>query len=659
MLDLSQLTWTLTGWRPHAWRFAEDAPGGFLPPEVGPVPARLPGSVQQALRTAGLLADWNVGLNSRAAEWVEHRHWRFSTEIPAAALPAGEPVCFQADTLDPAGWILIDGRIAGAFKGAHQPVRLDLSPALASAGPHRLDLVFDQPPEEEAQLGHTSRARAFKPRFCYGWDWGVRLVPIGARGRLELIVAGALAVTLRRVRTGLSPELDHGTVVMEWEFDPHCTRATHAELEVKLQHGAARPVERRYVLTPGAHTLELDVPAPALWCPAGAEAPVVYDLRVRATLDGRVSAEWTRQVGFKHVAWRANPGAPTGAEPWLCVVNHRPVFLQGVNWTPVRLDYLGVSAAEVETRVAAYAAMGCNVLRVWGGAGLESEQFYAACDRAGLLVWQEFPLSSSGVDSTPPDDPAFLAELTAVARHFVAARQHHASLLLWCGGNELHRSADGTPAGARVPLDASHPALAALAGVVAADDPDRRFLPTSPAGPRFHSTRPEFGRGVHHAVHGPWGIDGYADAAAWAAYWRDDDALFRSEVGVAGASDLALIRRYAGGESTWPPTSDYWRHAAAWWTQWSRLEPCLGHATDADALARYVAHTQQEQAEYLAAAARLTKARFPACGGFLVWMGHDAFPCPSNTSLFDFDGQPKPAARALATVFRTRAEPGP
>jgi hypothetical protein len=32
-------------------------------------------------------------------------------------------------------------------------------------------------------------------------------------------------------------------------------------------------------------------------------------------------------------------------------------------------------------------------------------------------------------------------------------------------------------------------------------------------------------------------------------------------------------------------------------------------------------------------------------------MGHDCYPCPANTSIVDFDGQPKPAVAALKAVF--------
>jgi len=54
---------------------------------------------------------------------------------------------------------------------------------------------------------------------------------------------------------------------------------------------------------------------------------------------------------------------------------------------------------------------------------------------------------------------------------------------------------------------------------------------------------------------------------------------------------------------------------------------------------------------YIPYAAQACKNRFPACGGFMVWMGHDCFPCPINTSVIDFYGNYKPAALALKEVF--------
>ena len=73
-------------------------------------------------------------------------------------------------------------------------------------------------------------------------------------------------------------------------------------------------------------------------------------------------------------------------------------------------------------------------------------------------------------------------------------------------------------------------------------------------------------------------------------------------------------------------------------------------------LEQYVAWSQQRQATVLAYAASTCKRRFPACGGIIFWMGHDCYPCPVNTSIIDFNGDPKPAALAVAEVFLGKGE---
>jgi beta-mannosidase len=85
--DLAGLKWTVEGYTPHLWLFEWRHGTGFGATErcidVRPVPAQVPGSVQGALRAAGLLPDWNVGVHSRDCEWVEHRHGMYRARIPA------------------------------------------------------------------------------------------------------------------------------------------------------------------------------------------------------------------------------------------------------------------------------------------------------------------------------------------------------------------------------------------------------------------------------------------------------------------------------------------------------------------------------------------------------------------------------------------------
>ena len=72
VVDLSNLSWTVAGWRPFCWRLGKSAETGEgMQPDIAPVPAKVPGTVQQALLDAGIIEDWHVGLNSRLCEWVE------------------------------------------------------------------------------------------------------------------------------------------------------------------------------------------------------------------------------------------------------------------------------------------------------------------------------------------------------------------------------------------------------------------------------------------------------------------------------------------------------------------------------------------------------------------------------------------------------------
>lgn len=284
-----------------------------------------------------------------------------------------------------------------------------------------------------------------------------------------------------------------------------------------------------------------------------------------------------------------------------------------------------------------------------GGAYLEKTCFYDLCDEFGLLVWQEFPLSSSGIDNWPPDDQVSIDVLCTIARSYMERRRHHVSLLLWCGGNELQ----ALPGDERPLAASTAPLLAAVAQVVAEYDPQHRFLPTSPSGPSFESSfesyKAENGQGLHWDVHGPW-IAGGALDEDWLRYWEVDDALFRSEVGAPSASPAALIRQHAG---TIPPFPAHWGNTlwrrTSWWIEW--ISFITEHAREPQDLDEYVQWSQRRQARALAIAARACKDRFPRCGGFLIWMGHDAFPVTANTSIVDFAGGMKPAVSVLSRIF--------
>ena len=266
------------------------------------------------------------------------------------------------------------------------------------------------------------------------------------------------------------------------------------------------------------------------------------------------------------------------------------------------------------------------------------------------MVWQEFPLSSSGIDNHPPSDEKSIEAMAGIVESYIARRQHHVSLIIWCGGNELQTDMDGAPGQGR-PADETHPMLARMQNIAQREDPTRRFLTTSSSGPTFTAAEQSFGKGIHWDVHGPWKADGDLDGD-WARYWANDDALFRSEAGAPGASPVEIIRKSAGDLEAMPAdaANALWRRTSPWWIERHEAIRELGRAPDS--IEEYVDWSQARQTKALSIAVKACKDRFPRCGGIILWMGHDCYPCTANTSIVDVDGNPKPAAIVLKEIWR-------
>lgn len=645
IVSLSGLEWSLAGTTPYQWGFPpiQDI-HTYQGAEIPPIPARVPGSVQGALRAAGVIPDWNQGENYRLCEWVENRHWIYQTRIPSGWIPAGARVRLRCLGLDDRGWVLVNGREVGSFRGSFVPHVFDLTDHLPPGG-GLLQIVFDTPPRWLGQFGYTSRMTEWRPRYNYTWDWTARLVQVGIWDEISLeIVEGAEIVDLR-AETQLE-ENGEGKLRLWGRVSP--------VLGLRLNYHLSGPdLDRSGSLSAAEFNLfGLAVGGLPVqpWQINGLGEHPLYRLSLELVdVQGTVQDRQERRLGFKRIAWLACQDASPDADPWICQVNGQAVFLQGFNWTPLLPNYADASDEHYRAILSQYRDMGCNILRVWGGAFLEKEIFYNLCDEMGLLLWQEFPLSSSGIDNWPPEDHDSIDELSRIARSYIARRQHHVSLLCWCGGNELQGSLDGSHTGGGKPVDLSHPLIARLAEIVRAEDPRRRFLPTSSSGPRFSADPQDFGKGLHWDVHGPWKPEGTLEQ--WAEYWAKVDALFHSEVGAPGASSAGLIRKYSGGLPLVPGTYDnpLWRRTL-WWIEWPEFVRETGRQPEN--LEEFVAWSQERQARALEIVARSLKGKFPRCGGVIFWMGHDSYPVTANTAVIDFDGQAKPAVQAIARVFK-------
>lgn len=74
-----------------------------------------------------------------------------------------------------------------------------------------------------------------------------------------------------------------------------------------------------------------------------------------------------------------------------------------------------------------------NMLRVWASGAYSPDFMYSLADEMGILLWSEFEYG----DALYPVGPYFLENARQEANYQVRRVNHHPSLALWAGGNEL------------------------------------------------------------------------------------------------------------------------------------------------------------------------------------------------------------------------------
>jgi beta-mannosidase len=610
----------------------------------GWIDAAVPGTVVGDLVRAGEIDDPYVARRSRGAEWTATRHWVYRRALDVPMLDDDERVVLDLDGVAPGGAVFVDGAHVGRVDGMYHRHHLDITPLVTPGARHRLCVVVDPVPDCEPQVSRTDLVSQHVPRLNYGWDFCPRLphqgiwrsvrLRIGRTYLCDVTVAARLDADMRQGTVRVEGHVE-GTVSAKDSVVVVVTGDTGqvAQSEVGLEAAAAGGGQR--------FAVDATVERPRLWWPNGHGEPALYSVEVRVTSDA--SATWSDETGFRRIRMVPNPGGPEGALPYTAVVNDVPVSLVGWNWAPADAQHGEVTPARVRHLVGLAACSGARLLRVWGGGLVETDDFYRECDRAGLLVWQEFSQSSSGFQNAPADDDAYIQLMRSEARAVIPPRTHHPCLLMWGGGNELE--VDG------VPLDeAVSPVLAALGAEVHALDPDRHWVPTSPSGPAFFNRTDTIAVGPdkQHDVHGPWEHQGLAEHYG---LYNAGCSLAHTEFGVEGMTNLRTLEALVPDRDRWPATraNPVYRHLGEWWINEPVVQESFGHRlTNLVTLQRA---SQVLQATGLAYAVESDRRRAPRCSMVLPWQLNESFPNAWCTSAVDYHGEPKPAFHAVRRAF--------
>lgn len=269
--------------------------------------------------------------------------------------------------------------------------------------------------------------------FCAsGWDW-LPTIPdreLGIWQPVSWFTTGAVRFVDVHVDPTLSGDLRTAEVKLNLALNSNAKKALTAMLvgqigETTFRHKIQIPVGASSISVTSADIPALRLASPKLWWPNGYGDPHLYDLMLQIEIDSVLSDEKTLKFGVRKFDYSRTIGS---AKQLSITVNNVPILIMGGNWG---LDEAlkRIPRQRLFDQVRLHRDANLNLIRNWNGQST-SEDFFAACDEYGILVWQDFFYSTEGPAAA--DIERDLANI----RDCIINYRNHPSILLWCGGNE-------------------------------------------------------------------------------------------------------------------------------------------------------------------------------------------------------------------------------
>lgn len=164
---------------------------------------------------------------------------------------------------------------------------------------------------------------------------------------------------------------------------------------------------------------------PRLWYPKGYGAQELYRICVELKdEEGRTVDSQEIFTGFRKV---------DAINRFRFRINGRDIRLWGANYVPhPGLDHRWNADLGLKT-LQMLDACNMNLVRIWGQGVLPGKEFYAYCDRHGLLIWHDLFVCGYGAF---PDSEKYVAYYLRESAYVIQNVKHHPSILFWCGNNE-------------------------------------------------------------------------------------------------------------------------------------------------------------------------------------------------------------------------------
>lgn len=429
--------------------------------------AVVPGTVLATLLHNQKIPDPFFGMNNEQIPDIHqsgaanYTYW-FYNPFTIPELKAGEHVWLKFRGINYSAEMFVNGKKINpdTHEGMFLREKYLITPYLEK-GINRL-AVLVHPPDPvgtpNGQGGDGVIARSVTMQFTAGWDW---ICPIPDRNtgiwdEVSLEITGPVDVLDPHVVTKVSGKRiplgkqAPATVAVSADLQNSTEETQRGRLVSRCGNDeVSEPVE-----IPAGKKITVTLPEfkienPQLWWPNGVGEHPLYNMEFSFVLSsGKVSDQEKVSFGIRETGTRFDEKLKAR----IFSVNGQDVFIKGGNW--IASDaLLRLSPERYEAEVKMHAELNMNMIRVWGGSMTERPEFYDACDKYGILVWQDLWISGdcNGRWFDPVKKETQERRRAYPDKHSlfvnsvidqVKMLRNHPSLYLWCGGNEFPPPAD-------------------------------------------------------------------------------------------------------------------------------------------------------------------------------------------------------------------------
>ncbi|MFO0826978.1 MAG: glycoside hydrolase family 2 TIM barrel-domain containing protein [Phycisphaerales bacterium] len=342
--------------------------------------------------------------------------YRRSVTLPST--PEGKRVLLHFGAVDWGTKVFVNGAAVGDHTGGYEPFTFDVTDRVRAGDNEIIVEVWDPCDEPGETSGGYEPPRGKQVRKPEG-IWYTSVTGIWQTVWLEWVPERSID------RVQFVPDLAKGTLAITPTARGPVADGAAIEVSLRWPENPDGPaVVQQFV--PVNATTTITVPNVQAWSP---ESPRLY----------RVDLRYGADVAQSYVAFRTIEVRRDAAGRPRIMLNGQPYFMLGTldqGWWPDGL-YTAPTLDAMVYDLEVTKALGFNTIRKH--VKMEPDTWYAACDRLGILVWQDMP--SSGPYIGPNDRDAQRGEKSAATyeaelRGMIARLSFHPCIVMWVPFNE-------------------------------------------------------------------------------------------------------------------------------------------------------------------------------------------------------------------------------